>query len=88
MYKIINSERHPLRECFEYFFATRNTRAASTSHNWRLVVPRSRTAQFSRSFVPFVVGLWNKLPASAFDCAGLSGFKLRVNSFLKSDFNF
>ena len=88
LYKILQNSGHPLRQSFEYFSAARNTREVLASHNWRLIVPRSRSGQFSRSFVPFAVKLWNDLPAHVFESAGLDGFKTRANSFLKSNFNF
>ena len=84
LYRIFNSNCHPLKQFLLPHVATRATRSGLASHNNRLVVPRCKTVQFSRSFVPFSVQLWNNLPADVFECCSLSGFKARVNSFLKS----
>ena len=45
-------------------------------------MPRSRTVQFSRSFVLSCVRLWNGLHVSVFAGEGLGAFKTSVNRFL------
>ena len=44
--------------------------------------PRCRTLQYSRTFIPFSVSLWNDLASSVFDGVGLAGFKSRANASL------
>ena len=43
---------------------------------------RCRTLQYSRTFIPFSVSLWNDLANSVFDGVGFSGFKSRANASL------
>ena len=40
----------------------RATRFAEQQHQYAVGVPRCRTNQFQRSFIPNTVGLWNDLP--------------------------
>ena len=51
----------------------------------RFVLPileRCRTLQYSRTFIPFSVSLWNDLANPVFDGVGLAGFKSRANASL------
>ena len=41
--------------------------------------PRCRALQYSRTFIPFSVSLWNDLANSVCDGVGLAGFKTRAN---------
>ena len=59
----------------------RPTRGASATHSQSIEMPRSRTVQFSRSFVLSCVRLWNGLHESVFAGEGLGAFKTSVNSF-------
>ena len=43
---------------------------------------RCRTLQYSRTFIPFSVSLWNDLPNPVFDGVGLAGFNSRANASL------
>ena len=54
------------------------TRAAAMSE-LALVIPRSRTDQFCRSFQPAAVRLLNLLPSGAFSGNALSSFKNVMN---------
>ena len=56
------------------FVATRNTRASAALGHLALVIPRSRTDQFSRSFLSAAVHLWNLLPLSVFNSGTLTSF--------------
>ena len=47
-----------------------------------LVTPRCRTLQYSRTFIPFSVSLWNDLANPVFDGVGLPGFQSRDNASL------
>ena len=40
------------------------------------------TLQYSRTFIPFSVSLWNDLANPIFDGVGLAGFKSRANASL------
>ena len=44
--------------------------------------PRCRTSQYSRTFIPLSVPLWNDFANPVFDGVGLAGFKSRANAFL------
>ena len=60
----------------------RHTRAAAVAHPCELEVPRCRTSQFGRCFLPAHVRMWNDLPSSVFDSGTLNGFKGAVNRSL------
>ena len=83
IYKIWSNPLHPLHsELPRQFVPVRVTRAAIAAHTHAFEVPRCRTVQYSRSFIPWSVSLWNDLDDSVFDSGGLSGFKSRANSLL------
>ena len=44
--------------------------------------PRFLTLQYSRTFIPLSVSVWNDLANPVFDVVGLAGFKSRANVFL------
>ena len=58
------------------------TRGALVAHRYTYAPPRYRTLQYSRSFIPFSVSLWNDLANPVFDGVGLAGFKRRANASL------
>ena len=58
------------------------TRGALVSHRYTYAPPHCRTSQYSRTFIPLSVSLWNHLANPVFDDVGLAGFKSRANSFL------
>ena len=60
----------------------RVTRGALVALRYTYAPPRCRTLQYSRTFIPFSVSLWNDLANSGFDCVGLAGFKSRANASL------
>ena len=61
----------------------RVTRGALVAHRYTYAPPRCRTLQYSRTFIPFSVSLWNDdLANSVFDGVGLAGFKSRDNASL------
>ena len=83
LYKIWCNPFHPLHaQLPQLYVPIRLTRAAVAAHDYAFEVPRCRTVQYSRSFIPWSVSLWNGLGCSAFDGVGLSGFKSSVNSLL------
>ena len=72
---------HPLHaELPHQFLPVCVTRAAIAAHTHAFEVPRCRTVQYSRSFIPWSVSLWNDHADPVFDSGGLSGFKSRANS--------
>ena len=52
------------------------------AHRCTYAPPRCRTLQYSRTFIPFSVSLWNDLANLIFDGVGLVGFKSRANASL------
>ena len=58
------------------------TRGALVAHRYAYLPPRCRTTQYSRTFIPFSVSLWNDLANPVLDGVGLAGFKSRANAFL------
>ena len=55
---------------------------ARVAHRYTYAPPRCRTLQYSRTFIPFSVSLWNDLTNPVFDGVGLAGFKSRANASL------
>ena len=64
------------------YLPVRVTRGALVAHWYIYAPPLCRTLQYSRTFVPFSVSLFNDLAISVFDGVGLSGFKSRANASL------
>ena len=60
----------------------RVTRGALVAHRYTYAPPRCRILQYSRTFIPFSVFLWNDLAIPVFDGVGVAGFKSRVNASL------
>ena len=71
-----------MNEYLNYLVATCNTRATAALDELALVFPRCRTEQFSRSFLPAVVRLWNLLLSGVFSGDTLSSIKSAVNMCL------
>ena len=81
-FKINSLVDHPVRGLFPAQYVLRRpTRGALAAHSRSFEMHRSRTVQFSRSFVLFCVRLWNGLHESVFAGEGLSVFKTSVNNF-------
>ena len=82
-FKIDSLVDHPVRGLFPAQYVLRRpTRGALAAHSRSFEMPRSRTVQFSRSFVLSCVRLWNGLHESVFAGEGLGAFKTSVNRFL------
>ena len=82
-FKIDSLVDHPVRGLFPAQYVLRRpTRGALAAHSRSFEMPRSRTVQFSRSFVLSCVRLWNGLHESVFAGEGVGAFKTSVNSFL------
>ena len=83
IFKIDSLVDHPVRGLFPAQYVLRRpTRGALAAHSRSFEMPRSRTVQFSRSFVLSCVRLWNGLHESVFAGEGLGAFKTSVNRFL------
>ena len=64
------------------YVPVRVTRGALVAHRYTYVPPSCRTSQYSRTFIPLSVSLWNNLANPVFDSVLLAGFKSRANAFL------
>ena len=83
LYKIMCNPVHPLNGALPGpYVAVRVTRGALVAHRYAYAPPRCRTMQYSRTFIPFSVSLWNDLANPVFDGVGLAGFTSRVNASL------
>ena len=83
LYKIRCNQVHPLNGALPGpYVSVRVTRRALAAHRCTYAQPRCRTMQYSRTFIPFSVSLWNDLANPVFDGVGLAGFKSRANASL------
>ena len=85
LYEIRCNPVHPLNGALPGpCVPARVTRGALGAHRFTCAPPRCRTLQFSRTFIPLSVSLWNDLANPVFDGGGvgLTGFKGRANAFL------
>ena len=64
------------------YVPVRVTRCTVIEHRYTYAPPRCRISQYSRTFIPFSVSLWNDLSDSVFDGVGLAGFKSGAYAFL------
>ena len=82
-YKIYHNASHPVRQHYPPLLVpTRITRLTISMHDYVLSAPRCKTLQYSRSFVPACLTLWNGLSSDVFDGVGLCDFKTLVNRAL------
>ena len=82
-YKIMCNPVHPLYGALPGpYVPARVTRGALVAHRNTYAPPRSRTLQYSRTFIVLSVSLWNDLASSVFDGVGLLSFKSRANAAL------
>ena len=83
LYKIGCNPVHPLNGALPgSYVPVRVTRGALVAHRYSYAPPFCRTLQYSRTFIPFSVSLWNDLANPVFDGVGLAGFKSRANASL------
>ena len=84
LYKIRCNTVHPFNGALPgQYVPVRVTRGALVANRYTYAPTRWRTLQYSRTFIPFSVSLWNDLSNPVFDGVGLAGFKNRANaSFL------
>ena len=83
LYKIRCNPVHPLYGALPGpYVPVRVTRGALVAHQYTYAPPRCRILQYSRTFIPFSVSLWNDLANLVFVSVGLAGFKSRANASL------
>ena len=74
---------HPLNGALPGpYVPVRVTCGALVAHRYTYAPLRCRTLQYSRTFIPFSVSLWNDLANLVFDGVGLAGFKSRASDSL------
>ena len=82
-YRIRCNPVHPLNGTLPgSYMPVRVTRGAQVAHRYNFAPPRCRTLQYSRTFIPFSVSLWNDLANNVFHGVGLAGFKSMANASL------
>ena len=82
LYKIRCNPVYPLDGALTGpYVPVRVTRCALIAHRYTYAPPRCRTSEYSRTFIPLSVSLWNDLANPVFDGVGLAGFKSRANVF-------
>ena len=86
-HKIRCNPVHPLNGALPGpYVPARVTRGALVAHRCTYAPPCCRTLQYSRTFIPFCVSLWNDLADPVFHSVGLPGFKSRaIASLLAQD---
>ena len=77
LYKIRCNPVHPLNSALPGPYVP-----VRVTHRCIYERPRCRTSQYSRTFIPLSVSIWNDLANAVFDGVGLAGFKSRTNAFL------
>ena len=83
LYKIRCNPMHPLYSALIVpYVPVRVTRGAVIAHRYTYAPPRCRTSQYSRTFIPLSVSLWNDLSDPVFEGVRLAGFKSRANAYL------
>ena len=71
---------HPLNGALPGpYVPLRVIRGALVNHRYTYAPPRCRTSQYSRTFIPLSVSLWNDLENPVFDGVGLAGLNSRAN---------
>ena len=86
IYKTRCKAMHPLNGALPGpYVPARVTRGALVTHRNTYAPPRCRTSQYSRTFIPLSVSLWNDLANPVFDGVELAGFKSRANALLFSE---
>ena len=83
LYKIWCNPVHPLNGALPGpYVPVRVTCGALIEHRYIYALHRCRTYQYSKTFIPLPVSLWNDLANPVFDGVGLMGFKSRAYAFL------
>ena len=72
---------HPLNGALPgRYVPVRVTRSALVAHRYTYALTRCRTWQYSRTFIPHSMSLWNDFANPVFDGVRLAGFKSRANA--------
>ena len=83
LFKINSNPMHPLSGALPLPHVPAHVnRGALVAHRHSFAPPHCRNSQYSRSFAPLLVSLWNDLSDPVFESVGLAGFKSRANAFL------
>ena len=83
LYKIRCNKLHPIYGALPVLYVpVRVTCGAVIAHRYTYASPCCRTSQYSRTFIPFSVSLWNDLNDPVFDGVRLAGFKSRANEVI------
>ena len=83
LFNIKSNPMHPLNGALPLpYVPGRVSRGALVAHRHSFALPRCRTSQYRRTFVPLSVSLWNDLSDPVFDGVELAGFKSRANAFI------
>ena len=83
LYKIRCSPVQPLNGALPGpYVPARVPRSVLVAHRYTYAPSSCRTLQYSRTFIPFSVSIWNDLANPVFDGVGLAGFKTRANASL------
>ena len=82
LYMIRCNPVHPLNGALPgSYVPVRVTRGALIAHRFTYALPRCRTSQHRKTFIPLSVSLWNDLANPVFGGMGLANFKSRANAF-------
>ena len=81
LFRIKSNAMHPLSGALTWSYVPALHRGALVAHRHSFAPLRCRTFQYSRTFVPLSVSLWNDPRDPVFDDVGLAGFKSRANGF-------
>ena len=80
---IKSSPMHTLSGALPLLYVLANvTGDVLVAHRHSFAPPHCRTSQYSRTFVPLSVSLWNNLSEPVIDGVRLLGLKRRANAFL------
>ena len=83
LYKMRCNPVHPLNgSLLGPYMPVRVTHGALVTHRYTYALPRCRTLQYSRTFVPVSVSFWNDFANQVSDGVELAGFKSRANASL------
>ena len=81
LYKIGCNTMYPLSDALPGpYMPVRSTCGALVAHRYTYTPPRCRTSQYSSTFIPLSVSLWNDLADPVFDGVALAGFKSWANA--------
>ena len=83
LYKIRCNPMHPLNGALPGpYVPVRVTISTLVARRYTYSPTRCRTSQYSRTFIPLSVSVWNDLANPVIDGVRLAGFKSRANAFL------